>query len=110
MRQFATVMDATVMWSCRRWAACTNLAQRRSLRDRGRGSRMSSVAGRESAERNQCTRTSGVLEAAQMLGIPVVETLHRVPTPIGTDWGKEVVRSRYVTSMAAVSELVRRQM
>jgi glycosyltransferase involved in cell wall biosynthesis len=50
-----------------------------------------------------------VLEAAQMSGIPVVETLHAVPTPIWTDWRKEPVRSRYVTSMVAVSELVRRQ-
>ena len=50
-----------------------------------------------------------VLEAADALRIPVVETLHEVPTPIGTDWDKEPARSRYITTMVAVSELVRRQ-
>jgi glycosyltransferase involved in cell wall biosynthesis len=50
-----------------------------------------------------------VLEAARALSIPVVETLHAVPTPIGTDWRKEVLRGRYITSLVAVSELVRRQ-
>jgi glycosyltransferase involved in cell wall biosynthesis len=50
-----------------------------------------------------------VLEAADALRIPVVETLHEVPTPIGTDWNKEPARSRYVTTIVAVSELVRRQ-
>ena len=50
-----------------------------------------------------------VLEAADALRIPVVETLHEVPTPIGTDWDKEPARSRYITAIVAVSELVRRQ-
>jgi glycosyltransferase involved in cell wall biosynthesis len=50
-----------------------------------------------------------VLEAAQASDIPVVETLHAVPTPIGTDWRNEPGRSRYVTAMVAVSDLVRRQ-
>jgi glycosyltransferase involved in cell wall biosynthesis len=49
------------------------------------------------------------LEAAAALGIPVVETLHAVPTPIGTDWSKEPARSRHITAMVAVSELVRQQ-
>jgi glycosyltransferase involved in cell wall biosynthesis len=50
-----------------------------------------------------------ILEAASALQIPVVETLHEVPTPIGTDWQKEPKRSRYITNLVAVSELVRRQ-
>jgi glycosyltransferase involved in cell wall biosynthesis len=50
-----------------------------------------------------------IFEAASALGIPVVETLHGIPTPIGTDWGNEVTRSRYITSIVAVSDLVRRQ-
>ena len=50
-----------------------------------------------------------VLEAAGALNIPVVETLHGAPTPLSTDWSKEVSRSRNVTLMVAVSELVRRQ-
>jgi glycosyltransferase involved in cell wall biosynthesis len=50
-----------------------------------------------------------VLEAARALSIPVVETLHGAPTPIGTDWRKEASRSRDITSLVAVSELVRRQ-
>jgi glycosyltransferase involved in cell wall biosynthesis len=49
------------------------------------------------------------LEAACALGIPLVETLHGMPTPIGTDWRKEVARSRGVTTFVAVSDLVRRQ-
>jgi glycosyltransferase involved in cell wall biosynthesis len=49
------------------------------------------------------------LEAACALSIPVVETLHGVPTPIGTDWRKEISRSRGITTLVAVSELVRRQ-
>ena len=35
--------------------------------------------------------------------------LHGVPTPIGTDWKREPMRSRYINSIVAVSELVRRQ-
>jgi glycosyltransferase involved in cell wall biosynthesis len=50
-----------------------------------------------------------VLEAARALSIPVIETLHGLPTPIGTDWRREVSRSRDITSMVAVSELVRQQ-
>lgn len=50
-----------------------------------------------------------ILEAANVLQIPVVETLHGVPTPIGTDWKKEPIRSQYINSIIAVSELVRRQ-
>jgi glycosyltransferase involved in cell wall biosynthesis len=50
-----------------------------------------------------------ILEAAHTLSIPVVETLHGIPTPIGTDWRKEASRSRKITSLVAVSELVRRQ-
>jgi glycosyltransferase involved in cell wall biosynthesis len=49
------------------------------------------------------------LESAFALRIPVVETLHGVPTPIGTDWRKEALRSRGITALVAVSELVRRQ-
>ena len=50
-----------------------------------------------------------ILEASSVLQIPVVETMHEVPTPIGTDWKKEPIRSRYINSIVAVSELVRRQ-
>jgi glycosyltransferase involved in cell wall biosynthesis len=50
-----------------------------------------------------------VLETANALGIPVVETLHGVPTPISTDWRKELNRSRRITSIVAVSDLVRKQ-
>ena len=50
-----------------------------------------------------------VLEAARAWAIPVVETLHGIPTPIGTNWRKEPARSRYITSLIAVSDLVRRQ-
>ena len=39
----------------------------------------------------------------------MVETLHGVPTPIGTNWRKEPARSCYITSLIAVSDLVRRQ-
>jgi glycosyltransferase involved in cell wall biosynthesis len=48
-----------------------------------------------------------VLEAARDLRVPVVETLHGVPTPIGTDWRKELSRSENITSMVAVSDFVR---
>jgi len=50
-----------------------------------------------------------ILDAADLLRIPVVETLHGIPTPIGTDWNRELTRSRYINSIVAVSELVRRQ-
>ncbi|WP_245286750.1 glycosyltransferase family 4 protein [Bradyrhizobium sp. ARR65] len=50
-----------------------------------------------------------ILEAAVALSIPVVETLHGIPTPIGTDWRNELTRSRHIASMVAVSDLVRRQ-
>jgi glycosyltransferase involved in cell wall biosynthesis len=50
-----------------------------------------------------------VLDAARDSAIPVVETLHGVPTPIGTNWRNEPNRSRYITSLIAVSDLVRRQ-
>jgi len=50
-----------------------------------------------------------VLEAASACTIPVVETLHGVPTPIGTNWRREPIRSRYIASLIAVSDLVRRQ-
>ena len=50
-----------------------------------------------------------ILEASSVLQIPVVETLHEVPTPIGTDWKKEPRRSRHINTIVAVSELVRRQ-
>jgi glycosyltransferase involved in cell wall biosynthesis len=48
-----------------------------------------------------------VLEIAPRLGIPIVETLHGVPTPIGTDWQKESIRSQNITAIVAVSEFVR---
>ena len=50
-----------------------------------------------------------ILEAARALNIPVVETLHGAPTPIGTDWRKERSRSHNVSFFIAVSEMVRRQ-
>jgi glycosyltransferase involved in cell wall biosynthesis len=50
-----------------------------------------------------------ILQASSALQIPVVETLHEVPTPIGTDWKTEPRRSRYINTFVAVSELVRRQ-
>ena len=50
-----------------------------------------------------------ILKAAHTLNIPVVETLHAVPTPIGTDWQQEGPRSRNVKFFIAVSDLVRRQ-
>lgn len=50
-----------------------------------------------------------LVEAAHDLCIPVVETLHAVPTPIGTDWRAEASRSRHIRYFVAVSELVRRQ-
>jgi len=50
-----------------------------------------------------------VLDAAHACRIPVVETLHGIPTPISTDWRKEVLRGQKITSFVAVSELVRRQ-
>lgn len=50
-----------------------------------------------------------LVEAAHDLCIPVVETLHAVPTPIGTDWRAEAPRSRRIRYFVAVSELVRRQ-
>ena len=50
-----------------------------------------------------------LLESSARLGIPVVETLHGVPTPIGTVWQHESVRSLGVRRFVAVSELVRRQ-
>ncbi|WP_245509632.1 glycosyltransferase family 4 protein [Bradyrhizobium vignae] len=50
-----------------------------------------------------------ILEAAAVARIPVVETLHGIPTPIGTDWRRESRRSKLITSFVAVSDLVRRQ-
>jgi glycosyltransferase involved in cell wall biosynthesis len=50
-----------------------------------------------------------ILEASSVLHIPVVETLHEVPTPIGTDWKTEPARSRNIDTFIAVSELIRRQ-
>ncbi|MCK1272817.1 glycosyltransferase involved in cell wall biosynthesis [Bradyrhizobium sp. GM2.2] len=50
-----------------------------------------------------------ILEQALSAGIPVVETLHGIPTPISTDWSREGTRSAWITSFVAVSELVRRQ-
>jgi glycosyltransferase involved in cell wall biosynthesis len=50
-----------------------------------------------------------LLEAAAALRVPVVETLHGVPTPIGTAWDHESVRSLGVRSFTAVSDVVRRQ-
>lgn len=50
-----------------------------------------------------------ILERAADARIPVVETLHGIPTPIGTDWKHESRRSRFITSFVAVSDLVRRQ-
>src|SRR4051794_40878927 len=50
-----------------------------------------------------------ILQQALSAGIPIVETLHGVPTPISTDWSREAKRSTFITSFVAVSELVRRQ-
>ena len=50
-----------------------------------------------------------LLDAAHTLHVPVVETLHGIPTPIGTDWNDEPTRSRLITNFVAVSDLVRRQ-
>jgi glycosyltransferase involved in cell wall biosynthesis len=50
-----------------------------------------------------------ILKTAHILHIPVVETLHAVPTPIGTDWRQEGPRSRNIKFFIAVSDLVRRQ-
>lgn len=50
-----------------------------------------------------------LLQAAHELGIPVVETLHAAPTPIGTNWQAEEPRSRNIRFLIAVSDLVRRQ-
>jgi glycosyltransferase involved in cell wall biosynthesis len=50
-----------------------------------------------------------ILETAHGAGIPIVETLHAIPTPISTDWTREGPRSKYITSFVAVSDLVRRQ-
>lgn len=50
-----------------------------------------------------------LVEAAHDLRIPIVETLHAVPTPIGTDWQAEAPRSRHIRFFIAVSELVRLQ-
>jgi glycosyltransferase involved in cell wall biosynthesis len=53
--------------------------------------------------------TEWLLDAAETLDVPVVETLHGVPTPIGTDWATERARAGHITMFVAVSELVRRQ-
>jgi len=50
-----------------------------------------------------------ILEQAGSAGIPIVEMLHGLPTPIGTDWSREAERSKFITSFVAVSELVKRQ-
>jgi glycosyltransferase involved in cell wall biosynthesis len=52
---------------------------------------------------------SWLLQAASDARVPIVETLHGVPTPISTDWTEERQRSKFVTCFVAVSELVRRQ-
>ncbi|WIW43645.1 glycosyltransferase family 4 protein [Bradyrhizobium sp. 62B] len=50
-----------------------------------------------------------LLQTASDVRIPVVETLHGIPTPVSTDWREERQRSKFVTCFVAVSELVRRQ-
>ncbi|MCK1509991.1 glycosyltransferase family 4 protein [Bradyrhizobium sp. 18] len=50
-----------------------------------------------------------LLQAAKDARVPVVETLHGIPTPISTNWTEERQRSEHVTCFVAVSELVRRQ-
>lgn len=50
-----------------------------------------------------------ILEEAGTAGIPVVEMLHGLPTPIGTDWSREPERCKFITFFVAVSELVKRQ-
>jgi glycosyltransferase involved in cell wall biosynthesis len=50
-----------------------------------------------------------ILKQAGSAGIPIVETLHGLPTPIGTDWSREAERSKFITFFVAVSELVKRQ-
>ncbi|WP_407118080.1 glycosyltransferase family 4 protein [Bradyrhizobium sp. LMG 9283] len=50
-----------------------------------------------------------LIEAAHDARIPVVETLHAVPTPIGTNWQAEARRSQCIRFFVAVSELVRLQ-
>ncbi|MFB6452977.1 glycosyltransferase family 4 protein [Bradyrhizobium tunisiense] len=50
-----------------------------------------------------------LLRAASDFRIPVLETLHGIPTPISTNWSEERQRSQLVTRFVAVSEFVRRQ-
>ncbi|MDD1518773.1 glycosyltransferase [Bradyrhizobium sp. WBAH42] len=50
-----------------------------------------------------------LLRAASAARIPVVETLHGIPTPISTNWREERRRSKFIVRFVAVSELVRRQ-
>jgi glycosyltransferase involved in cell wall biosynthesis len=50
-----------------------------------------------------------LLAAANRLSIPCVETLHGMHSLFNADWAAEAVRSRQLTTIVAVSELVRRQ-
>lgn len=50
-----------------------------------------------------------LLQAANDARVPIVETLHGIPTPISTNWKDEGQRSKFVTCFVAVSDLVRRQ-
>lgn len=49
------------------------------------------------------------LFSASSARIPLVETLHGLPTPIGTDWRAEPDRSQMVTGFVAVSDMVKTQ-
>lgn len=52
---------------------------------------------------------SWVLEAANRLSIPYLDTLHGMHSHFGTEWAAEAERSRRLTGIVAVSELVRQQ-
>jgi glycosyltransferase involved in cell wall biosynthesis len=50
-----------------------------------------------------------VLDTAARLSIPYIDTLHGMHSHFGVDWAAEAERSRRLTGIVAVSELVRRQ-
>ncbi|MGZ4881648.1 MAG: glycosyltransferase family 4 protein [Halobacteriota archaeon] len=50
-----------------------------------------------------------VLDAATRLSIPYIDTLHGMHSHFGVDWAIESERSRRLTGIVAVSDLVRRQ-
>jgi glycosyltransferase involved in cell wall biosynthesis len=50
-----------------------------------------------------------VLDTANRLSIPYIDTLHGMHSHFGVDWAMEAERSQRLTGIVAVSELVRRQ-